>query len=146
MVATSVDQATGLLALGGAGGVAIVDPTTSDVAVVLGVDNAVSVGFVRDGELLVIVEQDGTVRLWDVARGESIGVLWAGLGSASASPPWYDATTDSVWVATSGKLLRFPLDPDRWVEKACELVGRSLTQDEWTSYVPGDGPPQSACA
>jgi hypothetical protein len=47
--------------------------------------------------------------------------------------------------SSSGELLTFSLDPDRWVEQACDFVGRDLTQAEWDQYVPGDGPPTSAC-
>jgi len=46
---------------------------------------------------------------------------------------------------TSGRLLEIPLDPERWVERACDIVGRDLTSDEWQRYVPGDEDVQSAC-
>jgi WD40 repeat protein len=29
------------------------------------------------------------------------------------------------------------LDPQRWAELACEIAGRNLTSDEWSSYLPG---------
>jgi len=48
-------------------------------------------------------------------------------------------------VSTSGKLLRVPLTPKRWVQRACELVGRDFTQDEWERFVPGDDLLVSAC-
>ena len=50
-----------------------------------------------------------------------------------------------MWIPSSGKLLHIPLSPERWVEKACALVSRDLTQDEWDRYVPGDQPLHSAC-
>ena len=56
-----------------------------------------------------------------------------------------DDATDTVWVVTSGKLLQFSLDPQRWAQKACEIVGRNLTPDEWDRFVSGSGPVQSAC-
>lgn len=58
-----------------------------------------------------------------------------------SSPSWYDPETDSVWVATSGLLMEVPLDPQRWVREACDLVGRDLTDDEWERWIPGDDPP-----
>ena len=42
-------------------------------------------------------------------------------------------------------LLEVPLDPELWIERACEVVGRDLTQAEWDLFVPGGGQPQSAC-
>jgi hypothetical protein len=51
-----------------------------------------------------------------------------------------------VWVATTEGLLEFSVDPDRWIERACEFVGRDMSQEEWDEYVPGDEPRQSACS
>ena len=31
--------------------------------------------------------------------------------------------------------LVWDLDPEHWVTAACELAGRSLTQDEWDTYI-----------
>ena len=53
--------------------------------------------------------------------------------------------TDSAWVATSGLLMEVPLDPQRWVQQACDLVGRDLTEDESERWTPGNDAPQSAC-
>jgi WD40 repeat protein len=141
-----VDPTSGAVALAGVDGAAIVDPETESVQRVTEVGAVVSVGFARDGMLLVVVEADGTVRLWDSETAELVGTLWTGNGSAPPSPPWYDESTDTVWVATSGKILQFSLDPDRWVERACALVSRELTPDEWDRLVPGDTPQRSACA
>jgi len=52
--------------------------------------------FVRDGSLLVIAGSDGDVRLWDVERNESGGLIWNGTGANYASPPWYDGATESL--------------------------------------------------
>ena len=98
------------------------------------------------GSFLVVVETDGTVRLWDTVRSELVGTLWNGSGTATASSPWYDATTDSVWVATSGTVLRFSLDPERWVDQVCDFVGRRFTADEWRRFVPGGAPVHDAVA
>jgi len=60
--------------------------------------------------------------------------------------PWFDEERGTVWVATAEGLAEFSLDAARWIEKACEFVGRDLTQEEWDEYVPGDEPLQSACS
>ncbi len=97
------------------------------------------------GELLVIAATDGSVQLWDVERSELLGVLWDGSGSRHQNPPWSDEASNTVWVASSGQLLQLSVDPERWVERACEIVGREFTQDEWDRFVPGGGEAQSAC-
>lgn len=140
-----VDASSGRVALGGAGGVAVVDPRDGDVVRITDVGSVISVGFARDGEVLAIVDAEGDVRLWDVEQSALLGTLWSGSGTAPGSPPWYDRDNDSIWVATSGKVLRFSLDPERWVERSCELVSRELTDDEWRRLVPGDEPKRPAC-
>jgi hypothetical protein len=72
------------------------------------------------------------------------GVTWSGTGTVGGSPSWYDAETASMWVASSGKLLNIPLDQARWIERACAVVGRDVTQEERNRFVPGDEPRQPA--
>ncbi len=31
----------------------------------------------------------------------------------------------------------YPLGPEEWLDRACAVVGRDLTRDEWSSYLPG---------
>jgi serine/threonine protein kinase len=142
------DVSTGRVALGGENGAVVIDPATGSVQGVTDVGAVVSVGFARNGTLLVVVESDGTVRLWDIERAEAVGALWNGNGNGTApkSPPWYDDSTDTVWVATSGKILQFSLDPARWVERVCELISRELTVDEWDRLVPGETEQRPACS
>jgi len=85
------------------------------------------------------------VRLWDVERRDRAGLIWDGEGAVLGSPSWADAETESMWLFATGKLVQVPLNPQRWIEKACEVVGDGFTQDEWNRYVPGDEPLTSAC-
>lgn len=122
----------------------IVDLTTGTAdGVAPGVANH---ALTADGRLLAVVSGDGTVRLWDVERRAWAGLVWDGTGELGRSGPgWYDPATDSLWITSSGQLLQIPVDPRRWIDRACEIVGRDLTDDEWARYVPGDGPRQTAC-
>jgi WD40 repeat protein len=141
-----VDQTTDRLAMPGKGGtVLIVDVQTGQIETLPGTGSILTLGFARQGELLVIVSRDGTVRLWDIEQGASAGLVWDGSGAASAGVPWYDDTTDTVWVAASGQLLQIPVDPQRWVDKACEILGRDFTEQEWERFVPDDEPLQPGC-
>jgi WD40 repeat protein len=101
-------------------------------------------GFARDGELLALQMVDGTVRLMDVASGVTGGVLWDGDGTQERTP-WYDATTDSIWVAAREQIVQLPVDPAVWRERACASVTRELTATEWAELVPGDEPQVPAC-
>jgi hypothetical protein len=63
----------------------------------------------------------------------------------NAIASWYDDESESLWLGTSGKLLQVPMNPHGWIDRACELVGRDFTQDEWDRFVPGNLPLRSAC-
>ena len=141
----AVDPTTGNLAIATAAGLLLVDVETEETELLTDFRNVARSAFVRDGELLVIAEQDGTVRLWNLERGGSAGLVFDGTGSSRSDAPWFDEETQTVWVASSGLLLQIPVDPDRWIERACEVAGRELTQEEWDRYVPGGGEVQSAC-
>jgi WD40 repeat protein len=123
----------------------IIDPATDEVTSVPDQATVSNLGFAQDGELLAIIDSDGTIRLWDVERNTSAGVVWDGSGAVVGSPSWYDPATDTMWLAASGRILQVPLDPAVWVERACGIVGRDFTEDEWDRFVPGDEPLQSAC-
>ena len=144
----TMDATTGVLALasGANDEVVVVDPSTGTVERLPERNAVANLGFARDGQLLVITGFDGTVTVWDLERNAPAGLVWDGTGVRPSSPSWYDPTTESIWVYTSGRLVEIPLSPERWVERACDIVGRDLTADEWERFVPGDEPVQSACA
>ncbi len=128
----TVDPASGKVALVSKPELVIVDPGTGAARPPAEIGSISNVGFGRDGELLVFTRHDGTVRLWDVEREEYVGLVWNGSGQGSSgSPSWYDESTESMWVSSSGKYLQIPLNPERWVERACDVVSRDLTPDEW---------------
>ncbi len=128
------------------GGLVVIDTSTGEVERPPIGDAVVNLGFAREGEFLAVTYEDGRVRLWDVERGEWAGLIWDGEGGAAlGSPSFYDLETETMWLFVSGKLIQVPMNPERWIEKACALVGDGFTQDEWDRYVPGDEPLTSAC-
>ncbi len=144
----TMDPTTGVVALASAinDTIVVVDPSTGSVQQLPERNAVANLGFARDGQLLVITGFDGTVTVWDLERNAPAGLVWDGTGVRPSSPSWYDPTTESIWVYTSARLLEIPLSPERWVERACDIIGRDLTADEWQRFVPGDEPVQSACA
>ncbi|MEM9745468.1 MAG: WD40 repeat domain-containing protein, partial [Actinomycetota bacterium] len=140
----AVSPDSGLVAFGGSGGVVLVDPRTGRSTRVPTFGSISGLSFARDGRILVIGDRDGVVRLWDVADGVSRGVL-VRTGERIANSGWYDEETDSVWIASGTRLLRLPLSPDDFLERACDVLDRELTQQEWDNYVGLGGGVRSVC-
>jgi WD40 repeat protein len=82
--------------------------------------------------------------LWDVATGTPIGPdLTAGLPASMM-----DLSSDGhhLLVTTAdGRGLIWDVDPESWSQRACALANRTLTRDEWETFLP-DRPYQPACA
>jgi WD40 repeat protein len=76
----------------------------------------------------------GQVRIWDLARRSLSTDLE--LGSSVITPTIsQDRGTLLVWL--DGVLARIPLNPERWAEHLCQVVGRDLTPAERKSLPPG---------
>ncbi len=142
----TIDETTGRLAVGSETGAFIIDLAAEETRGLAQSGDVGNVAFARGGEVLVVTTFDGAVRIWDVDGDGLPTFVWDGSGSVSgSSPSWYDEASDSIWVASSGRVLNIPLDPAAWIERACEIVSRDLTQDEWDRLVPGSDPLQPAC-
>jgi DNA-binding SARP family transcriptional activator/sugar lactone lactonase YvrE len=146
-VAMTLDPSGSKLAIASLQGLVVVfDTVTSEVDRVPGPVIASSLGFDDDGSQLGISVWGGAVRLYDVENGGVPAIVWNGSGTFGNEPGWYDTETSSLWLPASGTLIEIPLDPQQWVERACAVVDRSLTQEEWDRYVPGDEPLRSVCS
>ena len=80
--------------------------------------------------------QDRSVTLYDVASGEQIGdrlIIPDSEVVATALRP--DGKELAMGGGFGRNFLVWDLDPEHWVTAACELAGRNLTQDEWTTYI-----------
>ena len=67
-------------------------------------------------------------------------VTGAYLGSATVGVEGEPAFTKDnrkiLFAGSDGSLLTWTLDPRSWLATACRLAGRSLTEQEWRTYVP----------
>lgn len=140
----TIDPVSGQLAVGG-NAVAIVDPTTNGVQSLPQTVLVSDLNFAKSGELIAVTGRDGTVRLWDLERGVSAGLAWRGVSAFSGFWSEHDPSADTMWVSASGNLLEIPLTPELWIDRACEVVARDLTEAEWQRLIPDGGPVRSAC-
>ncbi len=96
------------------------------------------VEWLADGDTVVTAGSDGSVALYDVARdlvrvdtiaGSSDGRT----GRTHLFPPSGD---EIVAITESGPGRRYPMDVESWIDRACAVAGRDLTEAEWNRYLP----------
>ncbi len=97
-----------------------------------------------DGQTVLASGADGNVALYDVPRDVVRAVPLPGSSELATSADMVNGythllpgTSDEV-VALSGARSghRYPMDPTVWLDEVCTVVGRDLTEAEWSRYVP----------
>ena len=76
------------------------------------------------------------LQIWDTASLRAVGEpleFPAGADSVSASPDGRRVVNGS----DAGFAVVWDLDPAHWATVACNIAGRSLTEAEWSRYLPG---------
>ena len=142
---TALDETSNSLAMISQGRVDVLDLSSGEVTAVPDSSAVESVSFAQAGKILVLGTSDGSIRLWNRELNEFTGLVWEGTFGQPSGLLLNDPASDTIWFPSSGQLLKIPIEPQLWVERACELVGRDLTEDEWEQFVPGSQPLQSAC-
>ena len=103
------------------------------------------VEWLPDGRTVVSTGEDTRIVLYDAARGVVRATLPASARGALAHTYLLEVDGDGITALAgerSGR--RYPLDPRHWLDRACDIVGRDLTRDEWTNYLP-DRPYRRTC-
>jgi WD40 repeat protein len=103
-----------------------------------------AVAFSPDGETLASLGGDGELVLVDAATAAPRARIQPGPINLLASVGFHP-DGDSVLLAyEDGSAIEVATDPDMWIEHACRVAGRNLTETEWRDAF-GDRPFHETC-
>jgi len=110
------------------------------------------------GAFLATTSLFGGTRLWDPATGLGYGDELVGTAVPASLQPSFELpfiglrnsfSPDGKLLAVAGVLTRATLwdvDPAVWRQRACAIVGRNLSREEWNLYRPPGTPYRATCA
>ena len=98
------------------------------------------------GSTLATIDDDGRVMLFDVATmtelSDAIEIDDEGASAMALRP---DGLELAVGSSRATGIQVWNLDPEHWIDAACRLAGRNLTEEEWSSAIGGLAPHQTTC-
>jgi WD40 repeat protein len=101
-------------------------------------DYVFSVAFSPDNKVLASGSGDKTIILWDLRTRRPIGQPLAGHSygvlSLAFSPDGKTLYSGSL----DNAIALWDIDPQSWLKKTCQRVGRNFTLEEWARYFPDD--------
>jgi WD40 repeat protein len=103
--------------------------------------------FSRDGTRLAVLGQSGALVVWDLDARRAITPLLPAQATQGLPRLTFGADGQTLWTANEfSPPVKWDLDPQSWVRRACRVANRTLTQVEWERYVASDLPLRNACA
>jgi WD40 repeat protein/DNA-binding SARP family transcriptional activator len=111
--------------------------------------STLEVAFSPDGHTLAITQSDRSAALWDVASREPIGPILPEPAANAEDGGRVTArfTPDGAHLfvlSEDGRAIRWEVDPELWLQRACKIAGGGLTSEQWAELVP-DQDYVSAC-
>jgi WD40 repeat protein len=94
------------------------------------------ISFSLDGQRLASGNEDGTIILWDVATGKPIGRPLTGHNAKPVNVVTFSPVSQLLFSGgDDGAVILWSLSFQAWVDRACSIASRNLTQAEWNSYI-----------
>jgi DNA-binding SARP family transcriptional activator/WD40 repeat protein/class 3 adenylate cyclase len=91
----------------------------------------VSLTYAPDGAIIASGGSDGRVGLWDGRTGALLGSVLPGRPNIPVTVEFLPNGHTLQIASLDGAVYMWDTRPQHWVEHACAVVGRNLTQDEW---------------
>ena len=101
--------------------------------------SSADVEFSADGSLLT-ASNPGHAQLFDVAAHTPVGDPITQGGKTALRPDGHELA-----VATPTGTVLWDLDPQHWLTAACQVAGRNMTPQEWTTYIGDLAPYRQTC-
>jgi DNA-binding SARP family transcriptional activator/WD40 repeat protein len=130
-----------LAGVGHLGGLHLLDTATWEPVgepVPVHADSGLQVEWLRDGRSIATTGLDGTVSLFDADRGQvRARPMPATAGGGPGHTYLVPGPADELATFHSPQAgRRYALAPRVWLREACAIVGRDLTDAEWSRYLP----------
>jgi WD40 repeat protein len=90
-----------------------------------------SLAFAPDGAVVASGGSDGRVGLWDGQTGSLLGTVLPGQPNIPVTVEFLPDGHTLQIASLDGAVYTWDTRPQHWVEHACTVVGRNLTQEEW---------------
>ena len=104
----------------------------------------VSLAYSPDGTLLASGGIDQKIMIRDLASRQRVGPFLEGHQGAVGALSFSPSGDRLLSGGHDGLVFLWPMEPELWIEIACERAGRNMTSEEWTTYF-GSDPHQKTC-
>ncbi|MGW0591417.1 protein kinase domain-containing protein [Streptosporangium sp. NPDC002607] len=103
-----------------------------------------ALAFSPRGDVVAGAVNDRSVGLWDVETGRRLGPPIASQSGEFRSLAFSPDGARLVVVDSAGTLDEYPVEPEAVARAVCEHAGRTLSREEWRTYL-GDLPYRNVC-